>query len=110
MPFPPSALARMIRCPADPGGDRSRASRRPPQRRATRVGGRRSVPVGSRAALVLLGLSIGAVALSRLTGILIDASANGILLGALATEIALTAIAFVALRRLPKVSLAGSAA
>src|SRR5262245_9121970 len=63
-----------------------------------------------RLALVLLALTIGAVASCRLTGILIDASANGILVAALVTEIALTAITFVALNRLPKASPAGSAA
>jgi hypothetical protein len=61
-------------------------------------------------ALVLLALTIGAVALARLTGILIDGSPNDFLLAALATEIALTAITLFVLRRLPRVSPAGGAA
>lgn len=52
-----------------------------------------------RLALVLVALSIGAVALSRATGLWLDASANTFLLSGLATEITLTALAIVALRR-----------
>jgi len=63
-----------------------------------------------RLALVLLVLTVGAVALSRLTGILIDSSANGILLGALATEVALTVVTLLVLNRLPKTSPVASAA
>lgn len=63
-----------------------------------------------RLALVLFALTVGAVALSRLTGILIDASANPFLLFALGTEITLTIVTFVALARLPKLSSAESMA
>jgi hypothetical protein len=56
-------------------------------------------PSRTRFALVLAALSIGAVAASRLTGLLLDASANAFHLGALATEITLTALALFALAR-----------
>ena len=52
-----------------------------------------------RFALVLVALSIGAVAASRLTGILLDGSANGFHLLALPTEVALTLLAVLALSR-----------
>ena len=57
-----------------------------------------------RFALVLVAFSIGAVAASRLTGLLLDASVNPFHVSALATEITLTALAILALGR------AGSAA
>jgi hypothetical protein len=63
-----------------------------------------------RLALVLLALTIGAVGSSRLIGFLVDGDPNGVLLAALATEIALTAITVVVLRRLPKTSVAESRA
>lgn len=53
-----------------------------------------------RIAVILQALTIGAVALCRLTGILIDGSPNSFLLSALVTEVAFTALALVALRRL----------
>ena len=52
-----------------------------------------------RFALVLVALSVGAVATSRLTGLLLDGSANAFHLLALPTEIALTALAVLALFR-----------
>ncbi len=52
-----------------------------------------------RLALVLVALTIGAVALSRATGLLLDGSLNGFHLGGLATELTLTVLALVALGR-----------
>jgi Domain of unknown function (DUF4345) len=52
-------------------------------------------------ALVLQALTIGAIASCRLTGIAIDGSPNGVLISALAFEVACTALALFALRRLP---------
>ena len=52
-----------------------------------------------RVALVVVALTIGAVALSRATGLLLDSSASGFHLAALATETTLTVLAFVALGR-----------
>jgi hypothetical protein len=52
-------------------------------------------------ALVLQVLTLGAIASCRLTGIALDGSPNGVLISALAFEVACTAIALFALRRLP---------
>jgi hypothetical protein len=55
-----------------------------------------------RLALVLQVLTIGAVALSRALGILLDGEATGVLLGALAFEVLLTIAAIALLRRVPQ--------
>jgi hypothetical protein len=52
-----------------------------------------------RLALLVATLTIGAVALSRATGIVLDSSANPFHLAALATEASLTALAVFALGR-----------
>jgi hypothetical protein len=54
-----------------------------------------------RAALVLQALTIGAIGSCRLVGFAIDGSPNGFLLSAILTEITFTALAVIALRRLP---------
>ena len=60
-----------------------------------------------RLALLLQVLTIGAIAVSRAIGILIDGSPNGTLVFALASEIALTAVGLLALRMVGKPLAAG---
>jgi hypothetical protein len=61
-----------------------------------------------RLALVLQVLTIGAVALSRALGILLDGEATGVLLGALAFEVLLTIAAIALLRRVPQAMPSGA--
>ena len=60
-----------------------------------------------RTALVLQALTIGAIGACRLVGFAIDGPPNGFLISAIVTEITLTALALVALRRLPRTPAAG---
>jgi hypothetical protein len=61
-----------------------------------------------RIALILQALTIGAVALARALGILIDGAATGVLLGALCLEVLLTVAALAILRRLPEARLSNA--
>jgi hypothetical protein len=54
-----------------------------------------------RAGLLLIALSIGAVALSRAFGLALDGSLNSFHMGGLVTELSLTAFTLFALRRVP---------
>ena len=60
-----------------------------------------AAPARVRIALVLQALTIGAIGSCRLVGFAIDGSPNGFLLSAVLTEITFTALAVIALRRLP---------
>jgi hypothetical protein len=60
-----------------------------------------------RMALVLQALTIGAIGSCRLVGFAIDGSPNGFLISAVVTETTFTALALVALRRLPREAMAG---
>ena len=61
-------------------------------------------PARVRAALVLQALTIGAIGSCRLVGFALDGSPNGFLISAIATEVTFTALAVIALRRLPPIS------
>jgi Domain of unknown function (DUF4345) len=63
-------------------------------------------PERVRIGLVLQALTIGAIASCRLAGFAIDGSPNGFLRSAIATEIPFTALALIALRRLPREAIA----
>jgi hypothetical protein len=58
-------------------------------------------PARVRMALVLQALTIGAIGSCRLVGFAIDGAPNGFLVSAIVTEITFTALAVVALYRLP---------